>query len=110
MISNFQPKSWVNPFEKISVWRLCNSQIFIVYVNDHQTLFQGPSVQKHTKIKFPCFDQNHGLSPLKKKNKKKINVPSMKNRIFYSLGGLVFFLKDPQNTISRPILSKSKLR
>ena len=28
---------------------------------------------------------------------------------FYSLGGLVFFLKDPQNTISRPILSKNKL-
>ena len=49
------------------------------------------------------------VTPFEKK-KKKINVASMKNRTFYSVGGLVFFLKDPQNTISRPILSKSKLR
>ena len=30
----------------------------VFYLNDHQTLFQEPFVQKHTKTKFPCFDQN----------------------------------------------------
>ena len=33
----------------------------VFYLNDHQTLLQGPFIQKQTKIKFPFFVQNHGL-------------------------------------------------
>ena len=38
----------------------------VFYLNDHQTIFQGPFVQRHAKMKFPFFDQNHGLTPLRK--------------------------------------------
>ena len=33
----------------------------VFYLNDHQTLLQGPFIQNQTKIKFPFFVQNHGL-------------------------------------------------
>ena len=39
----------------------------------------------------------------------KTNMASMWNPYFYSLGGLVFYLNDHQNIISRPILSKDKI-
>ena len=36
------------------------------FCTDHQTLFQGSFVKKQNEMKFPNFDQNHGLNPLEK--------------------------------------------
>ena len=56
----------LTPMKKSQHGNFVISKIF--YLNDRQTIFQGPFVQKHTKMIFPFFDQNHGLTPLRKNN------------------------------------------
>ena len=70
--SNFdQSHGLINPFVKLSVWRLFKIQIFSLrglffYFIDHQTIFQG-LLSPETERTFPFFFfyQNHVLTPLK---------------------------------------------
>ena len=52
----FGLKPWVNPFGKMSIFRL--SKLYA---------FSWPILPKKKKLeKWPFFDQNHGLTPLEK--------------------------------------------
>ena len=68
----FGPKPWVNPFGKISIYRLFElffysreRRFFVLeYRKRH---FPGLYCRKKKKMeKWPFLDQNHGLTPLEK--------------------------------------------
>ena len=71
-ISNFWPISWVNGFEKISVWRPYNIQILIVYEGLFSTsmiiksLFPGPFCPKTNKDKIFIFWPKSWVNPFEK--------------------------------------------
>ena len=110
-ISNLRPKSWVNPYEKISIWPLFRINICMVYEGFFSTWmiikqFQGSFVQNRTEIKiFPIFEQNHGLTPLKQSQ----YVHCVKS-IFFSSRKALFLTGWSANIISRPSLSKNNQR
>ena len=69
----FGPKPWVNPFEKMSIFRLFQLFVFIgqkgVFSckNIVKKYFPGLYCLKKKKLKkWPFLDQNHGLTPLEK--------------------------------------------
>ena len=51
----FEPKQWVNPFEKMSIFRILVKDIFLVYIAEKEKL-----------KKWLFLDENHGLTPLEK--------------------------------------------
>ena len=55
--------------------------------------FWAHFVQKETKRSFPIFDQNHGLTPLKKKRS---NMASFVKFAFYCLEGFVSYFGEYQ--------------
>ena len=72
-MANFGPKLWVNPFGKMSVFRLFELFVFIgckdVFfdVENRKRPFPGLYSLKKKKVdKRPFLDQNHGLTPLEK--------------------------------------------
>ena len=69
----FGPKPWVNPFGKMSVFRLLELLIFIAYIgvflfqNIVKDIFLAYILPKKNKLEnWPVLDQNHGLTPLEK--------------------------------------------
>ena len=66
----FGPKPWLNPFGKMSVFRLFELQVFIAYkgvfsfYNIVKVIFQAYNAFKKRFEKWPVLDQNHGLTPL----------------------------------------------
>ena len=68
----FWPKPWVNPFGKISIFRLFEVLFFyglerrFCVVEYFKTHFPGLYCLKKRLEKWPFFDQNHGLIPLEK--------------------------------------------
>ena len=68
----FLPKPWVNPFGKISIFRLFERVVFIgqkgvfLFQNNVKHIFLAYIAKKKDIEKSPFFDQNHGLTPLEK--------------------------------------------
>ena len=63
----FGPKAWVNPFGKMSIFRLFEFLVFIVYnIEYRKRNFPGLYYLKKKLKKWPLLDQNHGLIPLEK--------------------------------------------
>ena len=71
-MANVGPKLLVNPFAKMSVFRLFELPFFIVqkggfsFQNIVKDIFLAYIAQKKKLEKGPFFDQNHGLTPLEK--------------------------------------------
>ena len=72
-MANFWPKPWINPFGKISIFRLFELVVFIAqkgvfsFQNIVKHIFlPNIALKKKTMGKWPIFDQNHGLTPLEK--------------------------------------------
>ena len=70
----FVPKPWVNPFTKMSIFRLFELRVFIAqkgiffvleYCKRYVPGLYCPSPKKLEK--WPFLDQNHGLTPLEKR-------------------------------------------
>ena len=68
----FGPKPWVNPFGKMSIFRLFELLVFIAqkgvfsFQNIVKNIFRAYIALKKKMEKWPIFDQNHGLTPLEK--------------------------------------------
>ena len=68
----FGPKAWVNPFEKMSIFRLFKLLVFIAQKGDFpfqnivKHIFLAYIAKKRSWKKWPFLDENHGLTPLKK--------------------------------------------
>ena len=66
------PKPWVNPFGKMSIFRLFELLVFraqpgvFSFQNIIEDVFLAYIVQKNRLEKWPFLDQNHGLTPLEK--------------------------------------------
>ena len=71
-MANFEPKLWVNPFGKMSVFQLSELFTFIgskgvfLAVEYRKRHFPGLNCQKKKLEKGPFLGQNHGLTPLDK--------------------------------------------
>ena len=68
----FGPKPWVNPFGKMSIFRILELLVFIAYKGAFsfqiivKVIFLTYSAEKKMLEKWPYLDQNHGLTPLEK--------------------------------------------
>ena len=68
----FGPKPWVNPFGKMSIFRLFELHVFMAYKRVFlfcsivKDIFLAYIALKKKLEKWPLLDQNHGLSPLEK--------------------------------------------
>ena len=69
----FGPKAWVNPFGKISIFRLLELVVFIAqtgvffFLEYSKTHFSGLYCLKKKQLeKWPFLAQKHGLTPLEK--------------------------------------------
>ena len=68
----FGPKPWVNPFGKMSIFRVFELLVFIPYTGVFssrisQKTFSWPVFPKKLKLeKWLFLGQNHGLTPLEK--------------------------------------------
>ena len=68
----FGPKPWVNPFGKMSIFRLFELLVFIVqkgvflFQNIVKDIFLAYIAFKKKLEKWPFLDQNHGLTPFEK--------------------------------------------
>ena len=68
----FRPKPLVNSFGKMSIFRLCQLLVFIVYKgvfsfqNIVKDIFLEYIALKQKLEKWPFLDQNHGLNPMEK--------------------------------------------
>ena len=66
------PKPWVNPFGKMSIFRIFELLVFIAYKGALsfqiivKVIFLTNIPEKKGLKKWPYFDQNHGLTPFKK--------------------------------------------
>ena len=68
----FGPKPWLNPFRKMSIFRLFEILVFIAlkgvftFQNIDKDIFLAYIAWKKKLEKWPFLDQNHGLNPLEK--------------------------------------------
>ena len=68
----FGPKPWVNPFGKMSIFRLFEFFVFIAwkgvfsFLNIVKDIFLAYIAFKKKLEKWPFLDQNHGLTRLEK--------------------------------------------
>ena len=68
----FGTKPWVNPFGKMSIFRILEPLVFIAYKGAFsfqiilKVIFLTYSAEKKMLEKWPYLDQNHGLTPLEK--------------------------------------------
>ena len=71
-MSIFGPKPWVNPFAKISIFRLFQTLVFIAlkgvfsFLNIVKDVYPAYIAQQKKLEKWPFLDQKHGLTPLEK--------------------------------------------
>ena len=62
----FGPKPWVNPFEKMSIFRLfvfMGQKVVSLFQNIVKDIFLAYIAKKEKLQKRPFLDQNHGLTP-----------------------------------------------
>ena len=70
-ISNFWPKSWINPYENLNISTVLNRYFLVEeglsslnwMISKH---YFKAILFKNKQTKIPIFDQNHGLIPLEK--------------------------------------------
>ena len=92
-MATFGPKSWVNPFGKMSIFPLFDLLVFIGYKGILFVLeyckihFPGLFCLKKELEKWPFFCQNHGLTPLEK-----LQFFDFLNFFFFLWPKKVFFL------------------
>ena len=72
-MATFGPKPWVNPFGKMSIFRLFSTCCFyslerrFLSLEYHKRTVSWPILPKKQKVeKMVIFGQNHGLTPLEK--------------------------------------------
>ena len=105
----FGPKPWVNPFGKISVFRVFELFVFIAqkgvffFQNFVKDIFLAYIAQKKKSEKWPILDQNHGLNPLEK-----CQFFNLLNFLFLQARKAFFCSKISSKAFSWPILSKTK--
>ena len=105
----FGPKPWVNPFEKILIFRLFKVFVFIVQkgVFSFQSIVKDSSwsiLAKKKVGKMAIFDQNYGLTPLEK-----CQFFDFLNFLFLQLRKAFFGSRISLKTFSWPILPKKKV-
>ena len=107
----FGPKPWVNPFGKMSNFRLFQVLVFIAQkrvffvVEYRKRHFSGLYCLKQKKFqKWPFLDQNHGLTPLKK-----CQFFDFGNSCFYSLDRRFFDLEHPKRHFASVYWLKKKV-
>ena len=90
----FGPKPWVNPFGKMSIFRLLELLVFIAqkgvfsFQNMVKDIFLAYIAFKKKLEKWPFLDQNHGLTPLKN-----VNFSTFGTSCFYCLERRFFNLE-----------------
>ena len=68
----FKPKPWVNPFPKMSIFRILELLVFIAYKGSFsfqiivKVIFLTNIALKKRLKKWPYLNQNHGLTPIEK--------------------------------------------
>ena len=102
-------KPWVNPCEKIAIFRLFEILLFIA----QKGVFSFQNIKKHIFLayiakkkleKWPFLDQNHGLTPLEKSS-----IFRLFELLFFKAQKSVFFRsRILYKTFSWPILPKTK--
>ena len=90
----FGPKLWVNPFGKMSIFRILELLVFIAYKGAFpfqsivKVIFLTNIALKKGLEKCPYFDQNHGLTP-----QKNVNFSTFGTSCFYCLERCFFNLE-----------------
>ena len=103
----FGPKPWVNPFGKMSIFRVFELLVFIdqkvvfSLLNNVRDIFQAYIALKKKLEKWLFFDQIHGLTPLKK-----CEFFEFLNFLFLQPGKSFFRSRISKKTFSWPILAK----
>ena len=106
----FGPKPWVNPFGKMSIFRLFHLLVFIVqkgvfsFQNIVKDIFLAYIALKKKWEKWPFLDKNHGLTPLEK-----CQFFDFLNFLFLQPRKAFFRSRISQKTFSLAILPKKKL-
>ena len=106
-IGNFQFLIKVMSWKNLSMATSQNTNFYsliglVFYLNDHQTLLQGPFIQKQRKIKFPFF------CPKSWVRIEKMSMWRLFKIDFLSSTRAWFLTKWSSDIISRPNLSKNK--
>ena len=105
----FGPKPWVNPIEKMSIFRLFGLLLFIAqkgvisFQNFRKHFFLAYIAKEKKLEKWPFFDQNHGLNPLEKSQ-----FFDLLNFLFLQPRKAFFRCRMSLKTFSWPIFSKKK--
>ena len=105
----FRQKPWVNPFGKMSIFRLFQLLVFIaqngvfVLLEYRKRHFPGLHCLKKME-KWPFLDQNHGLT-----NQEKCQFLDFLNFLFYNLEWRFCRSRISQKTFSWLILPKKKV-
>ena len=105
----FGPKPWVNPFGKMSIFRLFELLVFIAqkgvfsFQNIVQDNFLAYIASKEKVEKWPFLDQNHGLTPLEK-----FNFLDFLNFLFLQATKAFFRSRISYKIFSQLILPKKK--
>ena len=105
----FGSKPWVNPFRKMSIFRLFELVVFIAqksifsFQNIVIDIFWSILPKKKKLEKWPFLDQNHGLTPLEK-----CQFFDFLNFLFLQPRKAFFRSRISQNTFSWSILRKKK--
>ena len=76
----FGPKPWVNPFEKMTIFRVLELLFFYCLERRFLIIFLTYSAEKKMLEKWPYWDQNHGL-----KLSKNFNFSTFGTSCFYCL-------------------------
>ena len=107
----FGPKPWVNPFEKMSIFRLFELLVFIAqkgvffFYNIVKDFFLA-SITKRKKLeKWPFLDQNHGLTPLEK-----CQFFDFLNFLFLQSRKAFFFVLEYRKTLFSGLYRLKKIR
>ena len=106
----FLPKPWVNPFGKISIFRLFEHLVFMaqkivfLFQNIVKHLFLAYTAKKKKKLeKLQFFELNHGLTPLEK-----AEFYDCFNFFFYSVERRFYFLEYRKTYFSGLCCQKKK--
>ena len=106
----FKPKPWVNPFGKMSIFRLLELLVFIAqkgvflilkYRKRHFPGLYG--LRKKHLEKWPFLDQIQGLTPLEK-----CQFYDFLNFLFFTASKRVFSLQNIVKDIFLPFITKKK--
>ena len=119
-MANFEPKPWTNPFEKTSIFRLLKllvlqpRTLFLSFQNITKHSFLFHIAQKKKLEKRPILAQNHGVTPLEKRQFFDfLNFLFLQPRTLFFLfqniikHSFLFYIVPPKKLEKRPILAQT---